>query len=242
MSYPLLSKFLGTIKVQELAKHAQLTREIQTLLKAGGFTIPVVSGDYDTYTETAIKAFKKAAFLEHPDLIGASTAQALLEIDGIGEHATPSDDEPVRQPSGKQFRLPGGELVRVDQLIQGSRWFTWNEVTKAATRIPENREIVGRIIKLAKTLDEVRAYLGNREISVNSWYRPPAVNRAVGGVTGSRHLLGDGVDIVVTGMSAPEVYDRLNTWYGKRGGLGKARSFTHLDGRGYSARFFYSNK
>ena len=240
MPYPLLTKFSGAIKLQDTtARTPALLTEIQTLLKIGGFLKGDVNGIYSPAMKTAFAAFKQAAYLEHPDELGQSTVKELLEIDGQCDRPVPHDDDAPSVPSGKQFRLPGGELVRVDQLVQGSKFFSWGEVTKCGARIPENREIVGRIIKTAKTLDEVRLYLGNRKITVTSFYRDSVSNARVGGVRGSRHILGDAADIIVQGIAPHEVYRRLDSWLGSKGGLGNGASFTHIDLRNYRSRFSY---
>lgn len=63
--------------------------------------------------------------------------------------------------------------------------------------------------RLAAHLEKVRSLLGDRPITVNSAYRNPAVNRAVGGVKTSDHAQGHAADIVVHGLSAYEVAKRI---------------------------------
>lgn len=63
--------------------------------------------------------------------------------------------------------------------------------------------------------------------------------KAVGGASQSRHLVGDAVDFVVVGLHPSEVYSRLDLWWGNRGGLASSSVFTHLDVRGYEARWSY---
>ena len=92
---------------------------------------------------------------------------------------------------------------------------------------------------MARRMQEVRARLGNRTITITSWYRPPAVNRAVGGARNSTHIRGHGVDFVVAGLSPRAAQRILDPWW--PGGLGYGSSFTHLDNRGYRARWNYTN-
>lgn len=162
--------------------------------------------------------------------------------------------EPAIKTGG--FKLPGftSPFYLSDPVISGGH-FTWSEATKRGTRIPqvinhsnprlavtaeEAKSLVTSIIAVATRLEDVRKTFDNRSIKINSWYRPPNINKSVGGVPDSRHIIGDGVDIVVEGISAWDVYDKLNPIW--RGGLGKARSFTHLDCRATNFRWRYSNK
>ena len=95
------------------------------------------------------------------------------------------------------------------------------------------------IIRIARVMEDVRDRLGDRPITINSWYRDPVTNRRVGGASRSRHLNGDAVDFVAPGLHPYNVYDRLNRWWGSKGGLASATVFTHIDARGYYARWSY---
>ena len=151
----------------------------------------------------------------------------------------PRPTPPQNQPSGP-FRLPGfRSTFYLSEPIVPNGNFTWAEATKDGSRIPANRNVVYGIIRIARVMEEVRSRLGDRPIRVNSWYRDPASNRAVGGAIYSRHLSGDALDFVVIAVHAYTVYDRLNSWWGSRGGLASSSIFTHIDARGYYARWSY---
>jgi uncharacterized protein YcbK (DUF882 family) len=88
-------------------------------------------------------------------------------------------------------------------------------------------QITSNIIKIAKELDQIRSEFGDRPITVTSWLRPPAVNKAVNGARRSQHLLGWAADIQIDGYDPRTVANRLkDDW---AGGLGDSEAFTHLD-------------
>ncbi len=152
----------------------------------------------------------------------------------------PTPTPPVTSKPTGAFRLPGfNSTFYLSEPIVPKGNFTWAEATKDGSRIPVNRNVTYGIIRIARVMEEVRARLGDRPISVNSWYRDPASNRAVGGALYSRHMSGDAIDFVVTGLDSYTVYDQLNIWWGGRGGLASSSIFTHIDARGYYARWSY---
>lgn len=138
----------------------------------------------------------------------------------------------------KTYSIPGiANLVSDGTPIYQGSHFAWGEATMFGTRIPTQTtyrgvvipatKITANIIALAKELDKIRSFFGDRPIQVNSWYRPPAVNQDVGGSSQSHHLLGWGVDIVIAGLAPFTVEAKLAKFW--QGGLGKNRKYTHLD-------------
>jgi uncharacterized protein YcbK (DUF882 family) len=105
--------------------------------------------------------------------------------------------------------------------------------------MPANSGVVYNILKVVDALEEIRKMYGNRPMQINSWYRDPATNAAVGGASQSRHLSGDAVDFVFAGISPFDVYAKLDPWWGSKGGLASSSVFTHIDVRGYRARWSY---
>jgi hypothetical protein len=74
-------------------------------------------------------------------------------------------------------------------------------------------------------------------ILVNSWYRDPAYNKAVGGVSHSMHLTLGAADIVKVGWPPAKVADLLEHAPHKHMlGIGRYKSFTHIDIRGMIGR------
>lgn len=241
--FPLLSQYSANLQLDKVAINRPLTTEIQILLKEGGFYKGALDGTFGMQTATAFKLFKEAAYLEHPAVLGRSTAEALLEIAGDGTRPSPKEAAivPSPLPTGKGIKLPDGSTVYTGSLIPGSAYFTWGEATKGGGRIPRDGAIVSRIIRAAVYLDKIRHFFDDRPITITSWYRPPDVNRQQGGVSNSFHLLGHAVDFLVGGVFPLDVYRRLNNWHGGQGGLGRSSDFTHLDLRGYAARWEYGS-
>ena len=186
--------------------------------------------------------FEWYVFEEHIDLLN------------VDDYPPPADPTPAPAPTpaptpapapapappdrGRAFSVPGrGTVWTRDPIISGGN-FTWGEATKDGTRIPTSSSITNNIVKMAQRLESVRSRLGNRSMFITSWYRPPAVNQAVGGARNSTHLYGHGVDFTVSGLSARSAQRILDPWWS--GGLGYGPNFTHLDNRGYRARWNYS--
>lgn len=165
------------------------------------------------------------------------------EIIGTSANNKPEDVAPIVAPDrGESIKVPGlTNPVYLNDPIDRDYApnFTWNEATHGGQRIPETAQVTQNIVRVARSLQEVRDLLGGRTISINSWYRPPAVNRAIGGARFSRHIEGDAVDFVVAGMHSYDVYDQLKGWWGDRGGLASSTIFTHIDVRDYYARWSY---
>ncbi len=122
--------------------------------------------------------------------------------------------------------------------------FTWGDALHAdpatgSYRRPTGSGVVYGILAIAKVMEEICRRYGNRAIQINSWYRDPATNAAVGGSSQSRHMMGDAVDFVVPGIHPYDVFADLDPWWGNRGGLASSTVFTHIDVRGYRARWDY---
>ena len=88
-------------------------------------------------------------------------------------------------------------------------------------------------LRLVNLLQEVRDHFGRR-VTINSAYRCPQHNLKVGGSKNSQHLKGMAADFVVSGVSPGEVQIFLKDHIG---GLGSYAAFTHVDTRGYRARW-----
>ena len=115
--------------------------------------------------------------------------------------------------------------------------FTWSEATRGGTRMPPNQATVDSIIRIAKLAQQARDRLG-RPFHITSWYRPADINRQVGGASNSRHIVGDAIDFYVEGLTGNQIYWSLDPWWtGGLGRFGKFPRLSHLDARGFRARW-----
>lgn len=87
--------------------------------------------------------------------------------------------------------------------------------------------------ELIEMVQKVRNHFG-RPVTINSGYRCPTHNKAVGGAANSQHLYGTAADIVVSGVSPSKVADYCESF---ADGLGRYKTFTHIDCRGHKARW-----
>jgi hypothetical protein len=115
--------------------------------------------------------------------------------------------------------------------------FTWAEATRGGARMPPNQETVDAMVRIARMAQQARERIG-RPFQITSWYRTPEANRAAGGASRSRHMVGDAIDFYCDGLTGNQLYWALDPWW--PGGLGRYTRFPHLshiDARSYRARW-----
>lgn len=78
---------------------------------------------------------------------------------------------------------------------------TYDEATKSPTaehahivNIPDDQHLASMRIVAEKCFEPLRAWYG-KPLTVNSFYRCPDLNKAVGGVYNSQHMAGEAIDI-----------------------------------------------
>jgi uncharacterized protein YcbK (DUF882 family) len=104
-------------------------------------------------------------------------------------------------------------------------------------------EVLVNIKELAIQLQYIREYL-NEPIKLTNAYRCQKHNDSIkGSSNNSQHILGKAADIKIKTILPSIVYDLIEDFvkkgYIKQGGVGKYKTFTHYDIRGYKARWNY---
>jgi hypothetical protein len=83
--------------------------------------------------------------------------------------------------------------------------FTLEEAETTSHRNLDNsipNGLIGAVLKTAEKMEIVREILG-KPIHINSWYRSPQVNVAVGGTMRSQHSKGEAVDFICPAFGTP---------------------------------------
>jgi len=90
--------------------------------------------------------------------------------------------------------------------------------------------------ELVEKLELLRAELGNQPLIINSAYRTPEHNKAIGGAENSLHMTGKAVDIAKVDDYDIDEMANIAEQIGFDG-IGKYNWGIHVDVRGYKARW-----
>lgn len=89
--------------------------------------------------------------------------------------------------------------------------FTLDEMVRSQTAKQKkidntpNQKVIDNLIRVCqKILEPVRAHFG-KPVRINSGYRSPALNKAIGGARNSQHMTGEAVDFEIDGVPNKEV-------------------------------------
>jgi uncharacterized protein YcbK (DUF882 family) len=127
------------------------------------------------------------------------------------------------------MRFTPNNIVGTAHTYEGS-YFTWNELTHGMERRPQSQKIVDSLVELTKAIGPYRRRLA-RPLKVTSGYRPPDVNKLVGGATDSQHIYGNAVDVYAVGLNEVDLFNFFDrSW---PGGLGlydrNGNGWVHID-------------
>lgn len=90
--------------------------------------------------------------------------------------------------------------------------------------------------ELIVRLNAIRSRFG-KSIIINSGYRSPEHNKAVGGVSNSQHVLGTAADIRPEDLKDLPELQKICDEMNPHGGVGYYNTFCHVDVRGEKARW-----
>ena len=184
------------------------------------------------------------AFLAGLQTIGEQSplpSSSNLTLPTSPKSSTPLPPASTKKPkSAKKFT---GVKADFQKLLdaQGTRYFDADEVffrgardAKLQLNTDPPRSLWPSLLAVTKVADEARHRLG-RPLRINSGYRNAAYNRAIGGASASIHMRGGALDL----SGSPATLHRILTEMRReglfRGGIGRYRTFTHVDVRGKNA-------
>ncbi|MBX2866071.1 MAG: peptidoglycan-binding protein [Leptolyngbyaceae cyanobacterium MAG.088] len=222
-STPVLSFIENTIIKRRPLQSTELPAEEKASIASGNSFI-LDSWAYQDEQGKSFNGHIKFALKLESDFIKSLSTWYVYD-----QHAQVVWNDKVLYPpfTGKSFKLPGnGATFYTQQPIFTDSDFTWGEATKNGTRIPTTPELVNNIIAFARVLQDARNLIGQAFV-INSWYRDPQSNAAVGGATNSFHLSGQAVDMYVPGYSVRQVANALMASW--PGGILIYSSHLHLD-------------
>ena len=149
-----------------------------------------------------------------------------------------SDTEVIEQTSGDMVEWIEENTSYAKTC--GTEHFSQSEFdSHDGVKVPD--EFKGNVQIVMNNLEVLRAYLNNKPINVNSGYRSPQHNAAVGGVMDSQHVYGKASDIHSDYYTPAEIKQAIENLISQgkmmEGGIGLYKSFVHYDIRGTKARW-----
>jgi hypothetical protein len=149
------------------------------------------------------------------------------------------------QPTGSKkkqasAKKPTGAKADFQKLLDeaGIRYFTADEVFFRGARdarlqlnTDPPRSLWPSLLAVVKVADEARHRLG-KAVKINSAYRSPAYNRAIGGASASIHVRGGALDLSGSPVTLRRILREMRDEGLFKGGIGRYPTFTHVDVRG----------
>jgi hypothetical protein len=159
----------------------------------------------------------------------------------LSESLMPAPTAPEK-PAPKKKKATGAKADFQKLLDEaGVRYFTAEEVFFRGARdarlqlnTDPPRSLWPSLLAVTKVADEARHRLG-RPLRINSGYRSPAYNRAISGSSASIHMRGGALDLSGSPATLHRILQEMRAEGLFRGGIGRYKTFTHVDVRGKNA-------
>ncbi len=117
--------------------------------------------------------------------------------------------------------------ARITPNIQLGEFALWQEIRRF-----DHQHQIDTAAELAAFLERVRSNFGGKPIVITSGYRPPAVNKSVGGASQSEHLYNTpsvgAVDFYIKGADINAVQSFCDKFWPCSVGYGAPKGFVHL--------------
>ena len=128
-----------------------------------------------------------------------------------------------------------GRIVSYSLRKEGTAYISPDfQVREFACRDGSDKVVID--LRLVHVLQRIRDHFG-KSVHINSGYRTRYYNTKVGGAANSQHLHGTAADITVNGVAPSVVADYVETLMPDTGGIGRYKTFTHVDVRKRKARW-----
>ena len=152
----------------------------------------------------------------------------------------PTTASTPKRKKGKTFT---GAKADFQKLLDeaGVRYFDADEVFYRGARdarlqlnTDPPRSLWPSLLAVTKVADEARHRIG-RPLRINSAYRNAAYNRAIGGASASIHMRGGALDLSGSPATLHKILTQMRREGLFRGGIGRYKTFVHVDVRGKNA-------
>ena len=159
----------------------------------------------------------------------------------LPKSSTPPPPASTAKPkSAKKYTGAKAEFQKLLE-AQGTRYFNADEVFFRGARdarlqlnTDPPRALWPSLLAVVKVADEARHRIG-RPLRINSAYRSPAYNRAISGASKSVHVQGGALDLSGSPATLHKILTQMRAEGLFRGGIGRYKTFTHVDVRGRDA-------
>lgn len=180
--------------------------------------------DANTVAREELPKWNKGGSGVMPGLTWRRAAEVALFTSG-GSTAPSPTVKPLQQPTAMTKEAPFSTRF--------TPHFTYGEFSlgQEARRFTQNYQIA-TAIELAQFLEKLKAAFGGKPVTITSGYRPPGINRQVGGASNSEHLYNapsvGAVDVLVVGVAILTVQEWIDQNWPYSVGYGAPKGFVHV--------------